>query len=51
VSLSLVLLGSVGASCSIPPLVVSGVAVGSEDPNKGYAEKLRDRARERLNDA
>ncbi|GAA5874348.1 hypothetical protein JCM16303_005821 [Sporobolomyces ruberrimus] len=28
-----------------------GIAVGSEDPNKGYAEKLRDRARERLNDA
>ncbi|GAA5979661.1 hypothetical protein JCM5350_003801 [Sporobolomyces pararoseus] len=28
-----------------------GVAVGSEDAKKGYAEKLRDRARERLNEA
>ena len=31
--------------------VLAGVAVGSEDAKKGYAEKLRDRARERLNEA
>ncbi|GAA5939364.1 uncharacterized protein JCM15063_004499 [Sporobolomyces koalae] len=28
-----------------------GVVVGSEDAKKGYAEKLRDRARDRLNEA